>query len=86
MESSGKRAGALKTNWWGGGGGETAEGTPTRLHHDGHGGLLNDGAYPGEGGEAAVVPPAVLVHGVREVQVSVEAHGDPLVLLDVLQV
>lgn len=69
-----------------GGGGGGDEGTPTRLHDDGHGVLLNDGAYLGEGGEAAVVPPAVLLHGVGEVEVSVQAHGDPLVLLDVLQV
>lgn len=60
--------------------------TPTRLDDDGHGGLLNDGPYPGEGGEAAVVSAAVLLHRVGEVQVAVEAHRHPLVLLYVLKV
>ena len=58
----------------------------TGLDHDGHGCLLDDGAYPGEGGETAVVSPAVLLLGVGEVQVSVQTHGHPLVLLDVLQI
>lgn len=53
---------------------------------DRHGSLLNDGSDPREGGEAAVVPPAVLLHGMREVKVSVQAHGYPLVLLDVPQI
>lgn len=57
----------------------------TGLDHDGHGRLLDDGANPGEGGKAAVVSPAVLLLGVGEVQVSVQTHGHPLVLLDVLQ-
>lgn len=58
----------------------------TRADDDGHGVLLDDGADLGEGGEAAVVPPAVLLLSVREIEVAVQAHGDPVVLLDVLQV
>lgn len=58
----------------------------TRADDDGHGALLNDGADLGEGGEAAVVPSAVLLLDVREVEVAVQAHGDAVVLLDVLQV
>lgn len=60
--------------------------TPTCLDDDGHGGLLDDGAYPREGGEAAVVPAAVPLHGVGEVEVPVQAHGHPLVLFDVLEI
>lgn len=45
--------------------------TPTCLDNDRHGGLLNNGSYSWEGGEAAVVSPAVLLHRVREVKVSV---------------
>lgn len=63
-----------------------AEVTPTRLDDDRHGGFLNNGAYPWEGGEAAVVSPAVLLHGVGEVKVSVQTRGNSLVLLDVLEV
>lgn len=43
----------------------------TCLDNDRHGRLLNDGAYSRKRSEAAVVPPAVLVHRVREVKVSV---------------
>ena len=57
----------------------------TGVHHHGHGGLLDDGSYLGEGGEAAVVRPAVVLHGVSEVQVPVQVHGHPLVLIDLLQ-
>lgn len=60
--------------------------TPTGGDDDRHGRLLHDGADGGEGGDAAVVPAAVLLHGVGEVEVSVQAHGHPLILLDVLQV
>lgn len=60
--------------------------TPTCLDDDGHGSLLNDGSYSWKGGEAAVVSPAVFLHSVREVQVSVQAHGHPLILLYVLKV
>ena len=45
--------------------------TPTRLDDDRHGGLLNDGSYSGESGEAAVVSPAVLLLRMREVKVSI---------------
>ena len=57
----------------------------TGVDHYGHGGLLDDGANHGEGGEAAVVPPAVLLLGVGEVQVSVQTNGHPRVLLNGLQ-
>lgn len=60
--------------------------TPTCLDDHGHGGLLNDGSYSWEGGEAAVVPPAVLLHRVREVEVSVQAHRHPLILFYVLKI
>jgi len=53
--------------------------------HHGHGGLLDDGAYAGEGGEAAVVLAAVVQHGVGDVQVPVQPHGHPRVLLDLVQ-
>lgn len=43
----------------------------TCLDNDRHGRLLNDGPYSWKRSEAAVVPPAVLVHRVREVKVSV---------------
>ena len=56
----------------------------TTGHDDGHGSFLDDGAYAGEGGEAAVVSPAVRLNGVGEVQVPVQTHGHSLVLLDVL--
>lgn len=59
---------------------------PTCLDDHGHGGLLNNGAYPGKGGEAAVVPAAVLLLGVSKVKVSIQSHRNPLVLLDMLQV
>lgn len=58
---------------------------PTGFHQHGRGRLVDDGAYFGEGGEAAVVRPAVVLQGVREVQVAVDARGNPLVLLDVLE-
>lgn len=58
----------------------------TCLHDDRHGGLLDDGSYSWKSGEAAVIPPAVFVHGVGEVKVPVQAHGHPLVLLDVLEI
>ena len=57
----------------------------TGVDHYGHGGLLDDGADHGEGGEAAVVRPAVLLLGVGEVQVSVQTDGHPRVLLNGLQ-
>lgn len=53
---------------------------------DRHGGLLNNGSDPRKGSEAAVVPPAVFLHRVREVQVSVQACGHPLILFDVPQI
>lgn len=59
---------------------------PTGFHQHGRGRLVDDGAYFGERCEAAVVRPAVVLHGVREVQVAVEARGNPLVLLDVLEI
>lgn len=43
----------------------------TRLDNDRHGRLLNDGSYSWKSSKAAVVPPAVLVHRVREVKVSI---------------
>lgn len=58
----------------------------TWIDVDRHGSLLNDGSDPWEGGEAAVVTPAVLFHRMRKVKVSVQAHGHPLVLLDVPQI
>lgn len=58
---------------------------PTGFHQHGRGRLVDNGAYFGEGREAAVVRPAVVLHGVREVQVAIEARGNPLVLLDVLE-
>ena len=64
---------------------EEAEGTPTRPDDDRHGSLLNDGSYSREGGEAAVVSSAVLLHRVREVKVSVQAHRHPLILFYMLQ-
>lgn len=64
---------------------EVALETHTIPDDDGHCGLLHDGAYPGKSREAAVVSAAVLLHGIREIQVPVEAHGNPLILLDVLQ-
>lgn len=63
-----------------------AEVTPTCLHDDRHGGLLNYGSYPRESGEAAVVSSAVLLHSVREVEVSIQAHGHPLILFYVLEI
>lgn len=60
--------------------------TPTCLDNDRHGGLLNDGSYSWEGGEAAVVSSAVLLHSVREVKVSVQAHRHPLILFYVLKI
>lgn len=44
---------------------------------------MDDGTYCVERGEAAVVVPAVVLQGIREVQVAVDARGDPLILLDV---
>lgn len=66
--------------------GEEARVTPTCLDNDRHGSLLNDGSYSRECSEAAVISPAVLLHRVREVKVSVQAHGHPLILLDVLKI
>lgn len=62
-----------------------AEVTPTCLDDDRHGGLLNDGSYSWEGGKATVVSPAVLLHSVREVEVSIQAHRHPLILFYVLE-
>lgn len=45
--------------------------TPTCLDNDRHGCLLNNGPYSWEGGEAAVVSPAILLHRMREVKISV---------------
>ena len=57
----------------------------TGVDHYGHGSLLDDRANHGERGEAAVVPPAVLLLGMGEVQVSIQADGHPRILLDGLQ-
>lgn len=56
---------------------------PTSFHQHGRGRLVDDGANCGERGEAAVVVPAVVLQGVRKVQVAVDARGNPLILLDV---
>ena len=58
---------------------------PTTLDDHGHGCFLDNGSDGREGGEAAVVFPAVILHGVREVKVAVDAHGNPLILANVLQ-
>lgn len=58
----------------------------TCLHNDRHGGLLDDGSYSWKSSKAAVISPAVFVHRVSEVKVSVQAHGHPVVLLDVLKI
>ena len=60
--------------------------TLTCLNNDRHGCLLNDGAYSGEGSKTTVVSPAVLLYRVGEVQVSIQAHGHPFILLYVLQI
>lgn len=57
----------------------------TARDRDSHSAFLNDGAYPGEGGVAAVILATVILEGIREVQVAVKAHGDPLILLNVLE-
>lgn len=44
---------------------------------------MDDGAYCGERGKAAVVVATVVRQGMREVQVAVDARGNPLILLDV---
>lgn len=57
----------------------------TALDHDGHGGLLDNGAYFGEGDKATVIPTTVLLQGIREVQVAIEVHGNPVILINVLE-
>lgn len=59
---------------------------PTAPDCDGHGDLLDDGAQFGESSVAAVVLAAVVLQGVREVQVAVGAHGNSLILLDELEI
>lgn len=66
-------------------GGAHSHSKPTGFHQHGRGRLVDDDAYNGEGGEAAVVRPAVVLQGVRDVQVAVDARGNPLVLLDGLE-
>lgn len=61
-------------------------GKPTAPNCDGHGDLLDDGAKFGESSIAAVVLAAVVLQGVREVQVAVDAHGNPLILLDEMEI
>lgn len=58
----------------------------TAFHHHSRGGFVDDDANLAEGGKAAVVRPAVVLQGVREVQVAIDASGNSLVLLDVLEI
>lgn len=56
---------------------------PTAFHQHGRGRLVDDCAYYVERGKAAVVVAAVVPQGMWEVQVAVDARGNPLILLDV---
>lgn len=51
-----------------------------------HGHLLHDGPEPGEGCKAAIVTPAVTLLHVGKVEIPLQAHGDPFILWDVLQI
>lgn len=59
--------------------------TPTALDNNSHGSFLGNGAYSGEGDKAAVIRAAVFPQGIGEVQVAVDVHGNPLILLNVLE-
>lgn len=56
-------------------------GNPQRHRH-----FLHDRPEPREGCKAAIVTPAVAFFHVGKVEISLQAHGDPLVLWDVLQI
>lgn len=51
-----------------------------------HAGFLNDCAYPVKGGKTAVVIVAIFQQCIREVQIPIEAHGHPLILLNVSKI
>lgn len=58
---------------------------PTGSDDHSHGGFLDNGPYCCKGSVAAVVLTTVCLYGIREVQVAVIAHGNSLVLLNVLE-
>lgn len=51
-----------------------------------HAGFLNDRAYPVKGGKTAVVIVAIFQQCIREVQIPIETHGHPLILLNVSKI